>query len=308
MEPTAQVLATDTELGPKAFRRRSRQPGAFTPVSFRFLESDYATFVAWWKTTLKYGHKWFWIELPSAGGITWHVARFAERYKATLDGHRYWNVTARLELRERQFSINDRTSQYDFLEDFENGFAAYTSVSGNTSIFTVREGMTSNCMHCAPQSSGTIAKIRRELAAPVTADFLSFRFRVTAANSDDGAILGLFSGTNARLYFNPIREGAFDGARRPKILLWNGVAITEYNANTSQVVINRVYRVDIQFIGTPGATVFTMFDETTGSEVYTFSPPLNIAPVTFDRIEFTMDSGVTTSETDYDDIYALSYA
>lgn len=107
----------------------SRQPSAFTPVVFRFLEDDYAQFVDWWKTDLKYGHKWFWINLPSAGGITWHVARFAERYVAKLTGHRAWEVTAKLELRERQFEPNPRTSDlYFFIEDFESGLDAWTMV------------------------------------------------------------------------------------------------------------------------------------------------------------------------------------
>jgi len=131
MEPTAQVLATDTELGPKAFRRRSRQPGAFASVTFRFLETDYVTFIEWWKTDLRFGLKWFWIKLPSAGGITWHVSRFAERYRATLDGHRYWNVTAKLELRERQFYPNNNGETFEIdLEGVAN--AGFTSANGVT--------------------------------------------------------------------------------------------------------------------------------------------------------------------------------
>lgn len=139
VEPTSQVLATEAELGPKAFRRRSRQPGAFTSVSFRFLETDYSVFIEWWRTTLKYGHKWFWIQLPSAGGITWHVARFAERYAAKLDGHRYWNVTAKLELRERQFEPNDLLMSV-LRENFENGISDWqTKIGGanSTAFFSI---------------------------------------------------------------------------------------------------------------------------------------------------------------------------
>lgn len=305
IEPVPQVLASDNEQGPRAVRRRTRVPGAGTPVTFRFLESDYTTFVEWWKTDLKYGHKWFWIQLPSAGGITWHVARFAERYNARMEGHRYWTVDAQLEVRERQLTPNDRADAYFFLEDFENGFGAYSALSGNTSIFTVRPGMTENCMHCAPQSSGSVAAIQRVLAEPVLATFISFRFRVTLANSDDGCLMTLSNGASVPvLSFNPIREGFFDPVRRPKVYIFDGSTTHLYEGSTAQVTVGKIYRVEIAYSPLSGQTRYTLIDELTSSVVYTFQPAGVRPPITFDRITFTMDSGVTTSETDYDDIFA----
>lgn len=102
--PTAQILAGENETGPLALRRRSRQPGATAEVTFRFVESDYAVFMDWWKTDLLYGHRWFTISIPSAGGVTWHTVRFADRPRAALQGHRYWELTTTIEIRDRQFT------------------------------------------------------------------------------------------------------------------------------------------------------------------------------------------------------------
>ena len=104
LTPTVQVLQSENEMGPVAGRRRTRQPGATAEVRFRFIATDYAVFVEWWKTELLYGHRWFLINLPSAGGITWHYVRFSDRYRATLNGHRNWEVQASLEIRDRQFA------------------------------------------------------------------------------------------------------------------------------------------------------------------------------------------------------------
>lgn len=104
LTPFPQVLASNTDIGPKDFRRRSRQPGAFAAVEFRYLESEYSIFVEWFKTNLLYGHKWFWIPLPSPNGITPLQARFTAKPTATLGGHRFWTVTGLLEIYDR-FSL-----------------------------------------------------------------------------------------------------------------------------------------------------------------------------------------------------------
>lgn len=107
MSPSAQALGSDNETGPRALRRRSRQPGATAQVTFRYIETDYRLFLEWWETELLFGHRWFWLQLPSAGGITWHVVRFAGRYTAVLEGHRLWTVRADLEIRDRRFDALD---------------------------------------------------------------------------------------------------------------------------------------------------------------------------------------------------------
>ena len=104
LAPSAQVIVSGNDVGPQALRRRSRQPGATSQLSFRYSETDYATFISWWKTELLYGHRWFTIRIPSAAGIARHVVRFSEPYRATLLGHRFWSVSATIETRDRQFT------------------------------------------------------------------------------------------------------------------------------------------------------------------------------------------------------------
>lgn len=112
--PDPQGITSDNDAGPKAMRRRSRQPTAQAQVTFRFLEADYSTFVSWWKDALVYGHKWFTIDIPSAGGITEHYVRFADRPRAALQGHRHWELSVTLEIRDRQFAIV--TSEISFVK------------------------------------------------------------------------------------------------------------------------------------------------------------------------------------------------
>lgn len=90
------------ELGPIDNRRRTQQTSSVAPATFRFLLDQYATFVAWWKSDLAYGHKWFTITLPSARGNVTHYARFTSKYTANKKGYRFMEVSCELELRERQ--------------------------------------------------------------------------------------------------------------------------------------------------------------------------------------------------------------
>lgn len=89
------------EEGPYETRRRSMVPGATVSATFKYLKFQYKIFVEWYKSDLKYGHKWFVLYLPSAAGIVPHVVRFKEPYQAALHGHTYWEVSANLEVRER---------------------------------------------------------------------------------------------------------------------------------------------------------------------------------------------------------------
>lgn len=300
LSPAAHVLFGDNEVGPREPRVRTRDPSATARVTFRFLGDDYQTFVNWWKVDLAHGHKWFVLPIPSSSGFIECIVRFTDRYNAQYDGHVFWTVTADIEIRDR-FAVQ---TPFAFLEDFESGFTAYTPVSGDTSIYTIVSGINGHCMHCEPQSSGTVAKIRRVLAEPVTANFLSFRSRVTIVNSDDGCILTLSNGDgNARFHFNPIRENAYDSLRRPQVHFWNGTSTVQFFAHTSALTVGTVYRCDITFSATPNSTHFELIDESTGTIIHSETLSGTYQPITFDRIEFVTDSGNLTCEVDYDDIY-----
>ena len=107
LTPTDQLLRSDNDSGPESLRRRSVQPSANAQISFRYSKDEYSVFKAWWTDVLLFGHRWFLIRIPSAGGITWHYVRFTDRYRSKLVGHRYWDVSASIELRERAFAPVD---------------------------------------------------------------------------------------------------------------------------------------------------------------------------------------------------------
>lgn len=104
LEPGSQVLVGGGDESIRSLRRRSRQPWAKAQVSFHYTRSEYSAFKTWWESDLLFGHKLFWINLPSAGGITWHLVRFTDRYTAKLDGHRSWTISSNIEIRDRAFN------------------------------------------------------------------------------------------------------------------------------------------------------------------------------------------------------------
>lgn len=98
--PFPQLIATEAE-GPRAVRRRSISLGAIAQVEWIFTGAQYSTFVQWWRDTLIYGNKKFYIELPSAGGITPVIATFDSPYKTTAAGYNAYKVSATLEVLSR---------------------------------------------------------------------------------------------------------------------------------------------------------------------------------------------------------------
>lgn len=299
LKPTAQVLAS-AEGSARATRRRSRVPGAIGEAQWTFVETDYAAFRTWWTTDLLRGHKKFWIELPSAGGITWHLCQFTGPYRMQSQGYGAFAVTAELEVMERQLTPNLRDEAYFFLEDFESGFGAYSIVSGSLSPFSIGPGMTGNCMHASPYISGSQAIIQRTLDAPVTCNFLSVRFRVTTLGSDDALILTLRDGTTEKLALVPIREGFYDSFRRVQLSM-NGSGLQP--ASFGIITLNRIYRLEVTFNAGVAATAAVLIDEEGESTVKTtmYTAP----PFQFDSIRFILDPAAGTCETDYDDIYVL---
>lgn len=114
-DPASRLAVSDLDGSIVHTRSRTRDLGAIANVKFRFLRDQYYTFVKWWQSDLLRGNAWFYVELPSAGGLTWHIARFVGPYRAKLMGHRYWSVTADLEVVERALDHVIRRNQNNIL-------------------------------------------------------------------------------------------------------------------------------------------------------------------------------------------------
>ncbi len=133
--PTAQVAATDREIGPLALRRRTRTPGALATVTWRLLEGDFAIFQEFWKEDLLRGHRWFYLTLPCAAGFVPHIVRFRSHRSASRDGYGYRTVTGDLYVRERrirtEFAIRYFTSlPYPLVIEDEIGGGLALPLSG----------------------------------------------------------------------------------------------------------------------------------------------------------------------------------
>ncbi len=102
LKPEGTVIADEND-GPKVYRRRSSMPHANGQVSWKFLENDLTVFNTFCRTTLLGFHKWFWMKLPSAGGITWHLIRFRDKPSWRMVGFNAWGVDATIELLTRAF-------------------------------------------------------------------------------------------------------------------------------------------------------------------------------------------------------------
>lgn len=102
LRPEGSVVS-DEDDGVKGFRRRSSMPHANGSVTWTFLETEMSAFAEFCRVTLLGFHKWFWLKLPSAGGITWHIVRFRDKPTQRMVGHSAWTVEANLELLVRAF-------------------------------------------------------------------------------------------------------------------------------------------------------------------------------------------------------------
>lgn len=107
LSPTAQVLTPEEGAGHMTARRISRVPHATATVVFRFLESDFQVFQAFYVNDLKRGHKWFALDLPSAAGVLPHAVRCIKHRTAPSQGFNHREVTMQLEIRGRRIYDDD---------------------------------------------------------------------------------------------------------------------------------------------------------------------------------------------------------
>jgi hypothetical protein len=102
LQAISNLIADDGTV--KSYRRISRVPNANDKVQWTLFNDQLSVFLAFYKATLLDGHKWFYIKLPSAKGIVYHIARF-KSLQVNVTGHKAWVVDAELELRERAFEV-----------------------------------------------------------------------------------------------------------------------------------------------------------------------------------------------------------
>lgn len=93
---------------------RARQRRAFTsvpvmvPVTWMYTLGEFELFEAWFRHIITDGTQWFTGPLKTGQGIrTDYEQRFTDIYTAKAVGARYWQVSAEMELRNRQTASAD---------------------------------------------------------------------------------------------------------------------------------------------------------------------------------------------------------
>lgn len=224
------VIADEGD-GVMSFRRRFAVPSAEVSVEWIFVADDFSVFLQFCNEVLLGFHRWFWLKLPSAGGVTWHVVRFAQGEKPTaqMNGHGAWTVSARLDIRERAFDAQpepptdpgppegepDVLTLYfkngagDFGSNFLSGFdfndqnakitaAAYADYDAETGTVTISQLGVYEVNFSVGMGSGNFGSDRTEVGT-FLGDYSNFSH--TKSNSlsrhqtltDDGGGVGIYT-------------------------------------------------------------------------------------------------------------------
>lgn len=179
-------------------------------------------------------------------------------------------------------------------EDFESGIGAYSTVSGDTSIYTAGADTYGTALHVGTQNAITQAIIHRTFGS-VTATRVVVRFKVSDS-PDDAAILGLYSVGVLQLGVIPRREGSVDALRRCYLYLGGESVITV------SVTLDVWHELVIEMTAGAGNTTYQIENLSTVAVVASGNFAGNFASIDVDEIRFTADSGGPTCPTAYDDI------
>jgi len=99
-QPTDILARTQMESGIARQRQRFTASPTMVTVSWIMNQEQLGLFESWYKYKAKYGAEWFNIDLLNGLEINSNQVRFNKPYKASLIGHRDWNIQATLEVRE----------------------------------------------------------------------------------------------------------------------------------------------------------------------------------------------------------------
>jgi hypothetical protein len=186
-----------------------------------------------------------------------------------------------------------------FIEDFEAGLTPYTTVSGNPGLWSiVASPYGIQCLQMDAITGGGVNAVKRSI--PSTAfNRMQMKFRVTAINTDDSGVVTLKNATIGLLTIIPMREGAFDAARRIRVSYTGGAVYL----GTVAITVSEWYRITIKIAAGTLASEFKVTKESDGSTFSTTA--FTSASATWLADEFHMEDSNehTSTETEFDDIY-----
>lgn len=186
-----------------------------------------------------------------------------------------------------------------FLEDFESGLGAYSTVSG-ASLYSLVSTAYGQSLAAATQTLGTVARIRRTLGAPVTGSRVTLLFYVVSDNTDDACGVVLEGPSlSADLVVVPLRGASVDPNRRVEVTLF-GEALS---LGSSSVNLSEWYSLEVQIEPGAGNSTVSLTRVSTATVVATGTFAGDFAPLELHSLMFSIDQAPgETLPTRYDNI------
>jgi len=247
-----------------------------------------AALLAWWKDTLIYGGSWFAAAWPSPRGSVTQVRKFLEQPKWDFVPGGFWRLSATIEVRGIGLEPT-----YCLLEPFLD-LSNYATVSGNRAVFTVVSTPYGNGIDCASQNVGTIAEIKRTIAARILGT-LTLYFKMPTLSADDATRFFLYSSSTVKVLLTPRREGAFDATQRGQLHVLGETLFI----GASALAANEWYRMDLTIAAGAGNTVATFTRISTGLVAATCAFTQDNDPPSVNEISFADDNDGTTTHIIY---------
>lgn len=184
------------------------------------------------------------------------------------------------------------------VENFSSNLAAYTTTSGNASIYSITvDGTYGNTLLASPQNGGN-AYIERPFTGRLVRTF-STKFKVKDFASDDGC--GVYvkdSAGNDVVWMVPRTAAGLDASQRARVAVGSEYVVATPASVTSDVW----YQLDVTIASGIGNTVAVITRLSDGVVIQTTPFTLNHVPVVADRLRFFTDSSALTSTMLYTDI------
>src|SRR5574341_908620 len=187
-----------------------------------------------------------------------------------------------------------------FQENFDDGLAPYSLISGTLSNFNIVPGYQGNGLSILPGVSGTPDQIRRSTGT-AEAQAVSLNFKLGGVQSDDAGII--FFDTPTKLKLIPARELAFDPLQRAYLTIES----EELPVSPGILAADVWFNLRVEF-SSGGVATATLTNLDTGQVIQTTVFALTHFPLTVTTLNFYRDSGfVGTRQTIYDNIIVGAY-
>jgi hypothetical protein len=194
-----------------------------------------------------------------------------------------------------------------FVEQFEAETypTLYTGLPGPgiDALFTTVATPDGLGLNMGSNSGGAAVRVVRSVT-PESFHTLEFKFKINGAQTDDAGTLSFHLGGSGtagiELFWNPKREPGYDILRRAEFEFQGETA----KASAAALSDNVWYRTVLTILPGAGNSTIETF-VVGGALVFSTTLVNSHTPISFDRMILSMDGGLGTIPTVYDDIFAV---